>query len=128
MAGRIVAIVLEPALEYELRSALHREGDAEALALAPDRALDLGRRIGAALNDGQDKTILVCDFRLRPHLAALLSRQLPQLPIVAYDEIAIGTQIHPIATVSLAPPRQDATAMARQAPRGVPAPAAPVAG
>ena len=128
MAGRIVAIVLEPALEYELRSALHREADTEALALVPDRALELGRRIGAALtaamNDGQDKTVLLCDYRLRPHLAALLSRQLPQLPIVAYDEIAVGTPIQPVATVSLAPVRQDAPAMAaRPAPRA-PAPAA----
>jgi flagellar biosynthesis protein FlhA len=105
VAGRIVAIVLEPALEYELRSTLHKEGEAEALALAPDRALELSRRISAAwssaMNEGNDKTILLCDFRLRPHLAALLSRQLPQLPVLAYDEVAVGTEVQPVATVSL---------------------------
>ncbi|MCX5683579.1 MAG: flagellar biosynthesis protein FlhA, partial [Planctomycetota bacterium] len=39
MAGRIIAVVLEPALEFELRSAMHREGEAESLGLSPDRAL-----------------------------------------------------------------------------------------
>jgi len=53
------------------------------------------------MNEGNDKTILLCDFRLRPHLAALLSRQLPQLPVLAYDEVAVGTEVQPVATVSL---------------------------
>jgi flagellar biosynthesis protein FlhA len=106
IGGRILALVLEPALEFELRSALRREDGGEALALAPDRALELVRRIGAAwhaaMNEGNDKTVLVCDFRLRPHLAALLSRQLPQLAVLAYDEVVQGTPLHPAATVSMA--------------------------
>jgi hypothetical protein len=54
------------------------------------------------MNEGNDKTVLVCDFRLRPHLAALLSRQLPQLAVLAYDEVVQGTPLHPAATVSMA--------------------------
>lgn len=104
-AGRVTAIVLNPALEYELRSALAQDGGAESLALPPDRALDLSRRASAAwtaaMNEGHDKAVLLCDFRLRPHLAALLSRQLPQLPILAYDEITLGTRVESIATISL---------------------------
>jgi len=53
------------------------------------------------MNEGHDKAVLLCDFRLRPHLAALLSRQLPQLPILAYDEITLGTRVESIATISL---------------------------
>jgi flagellar biosynthesis protein FlhA len=113
-AGRITALVLDPALEFEMRSTLHREGEAETLALTPDRALELSRRIGAAWNhamaEGNDKTVLVCDYRLRPHLAALLSRQLPQLPILAYDEIATGTQVQTVATVSLPAARPEPAA------------------
>jgi len=132
MAGRILGIVLEPALEYELRSTMHKEGDSEALSLAPDRALELSRRIGAAwtaaMNDGNDKTVLLCDFRLRPHLAALLSRQLPSLPVLAYDEIAVGTQVQPVATISLGPVRAEAAETApRGAPRTRPAVAQPAA-
>jgi len=114
LTNRIIAVVLEPALEYELRSTLHREGDAETLALAPDRALDLCRRIGAAwngaMNEGHDKAVFLCDYRLRPHLAAMLSRQLPQLPILAYDEISAGTAIETVATAALQPARTEAPA------------------
>jgi flagellar biosynthesis protein FlhA len=120
MAGRIIAVVLEPALEFELRSAMHREGEAESLGLAPDRALELGRRIGAAwqasINDGNDKTVLLTDYRLRPHLAALLSRQWPQVPVLAYDEVAVGTQVCTAASVSLQAARPEVPAA--PAPRG----------
>jgi flagellar biosynthesis component FlhA len=75
------------------------------LSLAPERALDLCQRMvdawKAALDGGNDKAVVLCDFRLRPHLSALLNRQVPQLPVLAYDEIALGTRIEPIATVSL---------------------------
>jgi flagellar biosynthesis protein FlhA len=122
IAGRIIAIVLDPSLEYELRSTMHKEGAEESLALVPDRALDLGRRITgawtAAMNEGHDKVALLCDFRLRPHLAALLSRQLPQLPVLAYDEVAVGTHVEPAATISwqTAAPARAPAANARAAP------------
>jgi flagellar biosynthesis protein FlhA len=103
--GRIVAVVLNPGLEYELRGTLTTENGSESLSLAPDRALELSRRIGQAwteaMNAGHDKVVLLCDFRLRPHLAAMLSRQLPQLPIVAYDEIAVGTPVESVGTITL---------------------------
>ena len=123
IAGRIIAVTLEPVLEFELRSALCREGEAESLGLSPDRALELGRRIGAAwqasMNDGNDKTVLLTDYRLRPHLAALLSRQWPQLPVLAYDEVALGTQVAAAAAVSLQGARPEtAPAPAQRAPAG----------
>jgi flagellar biosynthesis component FlhA len=72
------------------------------------------------MNEGHDKAVLLADYRLRPHLAALLSRQLPQLPILSYDEVAVGTQVEPIATVSLAAANGDR--QAARLPTG-PAPA-----
>ncbi len=104
-AGAICAIVFSPTLEFELRNSMAKDGDSEALAIAPDRAMELSRRITDAwqtvMDKGLDKAVLLCDFRLRPHLAAMLSRQIPQLPILAYDEISIGTEIQSVATVSL---------------------------
>jgi flagellar biosynthesis protein FlhA len=103
--GEVVAIVLDPSLEYELRNCLGREGDSESLALSSGRAMDLSRRISeawkAAMEQGQDSAVLLCDFRVRPHLSAMLSRPLPQLPVLAYDEIAVGTRIQATGTVSL---------------------------
>jgi len=110
--GTIRAVVLQPNLEYELRGLLQQQGASESLALPPDRALDLSRRIGQAwhqaMNEGHETAVLLCDYRLRPHLAAMLSRRLPDLPILAYDEIAVGTNVESVATVSPAPAGTDA--------------------
>jgi flagellar biosynthesis protein FlhA len=104
-AGNILAIVLDPSLEYELRNSLTREGDGETLAMAPDRAMELCRRVSTAwtscMEQGLDKAVLLCDFRIRPHLATMMVRQVPQLPVLAYDEIAMGTNIESVHTVTL---------------------------
>ncbi len=113
--GTVRAIVLQPNLEYELRGLLQKQGASESLALPPDRALDLSRRIGQAwhqaMNEGHETAALLCDYRLRPHLAAMLSRRLPDLPILAYDEVAVGTNVESVATVSSAPADADASAV-----------------
>ena len=101
--GTIWAIVLEPTLEYELRNRLGKEGESDGLNLPPQAAMELCRQIGKAWQDamsqGRDKTVLLSDFRLRVHIASLLERHLPQLPILAYDEIAIGTKVESVAAV-----------------------------
>ncbi len=67
--------------------------------------LQVARRVSdvwkVAMEQGYDKAILVCDFRIRPHLAAMISRQVPQLPVLAYDEIAEGTNIESIGSISI---------------------------
>jgi len=104
-AGRLLAIVLDPHLEYELRGMISKEPDGEALAVPPEKAADLIRRIAeawkAAAEKGQDGAVFLCDPALRPHLAAMLARQIPQLPVLAYDEIAHGTQVDSVGTISL---------------------------
>jgi flagellar biosynthesis component FlhA len=62
---------------------------------------------------GFDKVVLLCDSRIRPHLAAMMSRQLPQLPVLAYDEIAVGAKIESVGTVSLQVQAAEALASAR---------------
>ncbi|HUT02209.1 MAG TPA: flagellar biosynthesis protein FlhA [Phycisphaerae bacterium] len=115
-AGRILAIVLDPGLEYELRGRISKESDGEILAVPPDKAMELTRQIAQAwkttAEKGQDGTVFLCDPVLRPHLAAILARQMPQLPVLAYDEIAPGTQIDSVGTVSLE--AQEATAALAQ--------------
>ena len=103
--GGISALTLQPPLEYELRNAIQSEGGGENLAIPPDRAVALTGQITeawkTAMDQAHDKTVLLCDFRLRPHLASLLARQLPQLAVLAYDEIALGTDVTPVGTISL---------------------------
>ncbi|KPK86779.1 MAG: hypothetical protein AMJ81_00430 [Phycisphaerae bacterium SM23_33] len=105
VSGRIIAITLEPALEYELSNSTGKEAEGEMLSLAPDRALALVRAVSeawqAAMEKGHEKVVLLCDYRVRLQLANMVCRQVPQLPVLAYDEIAIGTKIDSVGVVSL---------------------------
>jgi len=103
--GKISAITLEPAFEHQMTSALRQEGGEITLALPTEVAMDMSRKISqawrVAMDKGKDKVILLCDSRLRSSLAAILSRTLPPLPVVAYDEIILGTDVEPIETISI---------------------------
>jgi flagellar biosynthesis protein FlhA len=102
--GKISAITLEPAFEHQMTSALRQEGGEITLALPTEVAMDISRKISqawkAAMDKGKDKVILLCDSRLRSSLAAILSRTVPPLPVIAYDEIILGTDVEPIETIS----------------------------
>jgi len=103
--GKISAITLEPALEHQMTSTLRQEADAITMALPTEMTMDLGRKIAQAwknaMDKGKEKVVLLCDVRLRAPLAAMLSRIVPLLPVVAYDEIVLGTEIEPIENISL---------------------------
>ena len=69
----IWSITLAPSLEYELCNSLTAGADGENLNVPPEQALALGREIvegwRTAVGGGHDQTALLCDRRLRPHLA-----------------------------------------------------------
>ncbi|RKY23435.1 MAG: flagellar biosynthesis protein FlhA, partial [Planctomycetota bacterium] len=102
--GKISAITLEPALEHQMTSSLQQEADRINLGLPSEMAMDISAKIAqaykAAMNKGKDKICLLCDSTLRCPLAAMLSRTVPPLPVIAYDEIVLGTEIEPIETIS----------------------------
>jgi len=105
--GKILAITLEPALEHQMASTLQQETDGISLALPTEMAMEISRAIAqawkAAMDKGHDKVILLCDSRLRSSLAEILSRTVALMPVVAYDEIVLGTEVEPIETVSIQP-------------------------
>jgi len=102
--GKVPAITLEPAIEHQCLSSLQQDGEEMSLALPTDLAMDISKRIAqawkAAMEAGQDKVVLLCDSRLRAPLAKMLSRTVPPLPVVAYDEIVLGTEVEPLETIS----------------------------
>ena len=53
------------------------------------------------MDKGTEKIVLLCDSRLRSSLAAMLARTVPPLPVVAYDEIVLGTEIDPVQVIAL---------------------------
>ena len=105
--GKILAITLEPALEHQMSSTLQQDGDGISLALPTEMAMDVGRAVAkvwkAVMDAGHEGVILLCDSRLRSSLAEMLSRTVPLMPVVAYDEIVLGTEVEPIETVSIQP-------------------------
>ena len=102
--GKISAITLEPALEHQMTSTLRQEAEVINLALPTELAMDISKKIAQAWKNAMDKDIekivLLCDSRLRSPLAAMLARTVPPLPVVAYDEIVLATEIEPIETIS----------------------------
>jgi len=103
--GRISAVTFEATAEYDLCGALGGDGaELQSLQLAPGKAMELVSRIAEswkqAIGAGKQNVVLLCDPRLRAALARLLLRQVPQLPVLAYDEIAVGTPIDQVATIS----------------------------
>jgi flagellar biosynthesis protein FlhA len=105
--GKVTVIAFDPAFEHQLTSTLRQEAGELALNTPAETALELNRRVAdawkSAMDKGKDKVVLLCDARLRAPLAQMLSRTLPMLPVVAYDEIVLGTQVEPIATIAVTP-------------------------
>jgi flagellar biosynthesis protein FlhA len=103
--GRILAITLDPALEHQMASTLQQEADGINLALPTETAMDISRKTAqawkTAMDKGIEKVVLLCDARLRWPLAVMLSRTVPMLPVVAYDEVVLGTEVEPIETISI---------------------------
>jgi flagellar biosynthesis protein FlhA len=105
--GKVTAITFDPAFEHQLTAALRQEGGELVLNVPAETALELNRRAAeawkSAMDQGKDKAVLLCDARLRAPLAQMLSRTLQMLPVVAYDEIVLGTQVEPIETIAVSP-------------------------
>jgi len=103
-SGKVSAITLEPALEHQMTSTLQQEADQIKLTLPTEVAMDISRKIAqawkAAMDNGKDKVVLLCDPRVRTSLEAMLARTVPPLPVIAYDEIVLGTEVEPIEVIS----------------------------
>ncbi|MHC4570549.1 MAG: flagellar biosynthesis protein FlhA [Planctomycetota bacterium] len=104
-SGKISAIILEPVLEHQMTSTIRQEAEKTTLALPAEMAMEISKKIAqawkTAMDKGKDKVVLLCDSRLRAPLSAMISRTVPPLPVIAYDEIVLGTDIEPIETISV---------------------------
>jgi flagellar biosynthesis protein FlhA len=102
--GKISAIILEPALENQMLSTIEQQADEINLSLPTEITMDVSRKIAqtwkTTMDQGKDKIILLCDSRLRAPLAAMLARTISLLPVIAYDEIVLGTEVEPVETIS----------------------------
>ncbi|HZU35172.1 MAG TPA: flagellar biosynthesis protein FlhA, partial [Gemmataceae bacterium] len=124
--GRIHALVLDPRVELEFRRAMQDKN----LVLDPARLEKLITRLSAewqkANTRGQEVALLT-DGGLRRPLRQALVRALPDLAVVAYQEIPADLTLSPAAIVrpeDLLPPRAETPAppagMRPDPPHGIP--------
>jgi len=103
--GAILAITFDPVCEHQIVSMLREEAGQINLALPTEAIMQLSRHIAqtwkTTMDKGKDKVVLLCDSRLRSPLAGMLSRTVPLLPVIAYDEIVLGTNVEPVETITI---------------------------
>jgi flagellar biosynthesis protein FlhA len=101
---KVSAIIFEPALEHKLVAGLEQEHDRLKLTIPPQTAMAISREAAQAwkeaMDKGLEKVVMLCDSRLRQSLSAMLARTVPPLPVIAYDEIVLGTDIESVKTIS----------------------------
>jgi flagellar biosynthesis protein FlhA len=104
-SGKISAVTLEPSLEHLMTSSLRQEAEEMTLAMPAELVMEVSKKIArawkTAMDKNKDKVVLLCDSRLRAPLAAMLSRAVPPLPVIAYDEITLATDIESLETISV---------------------------
>ena len=104
-SGKISAVTLEPSLEHLMTSSLRQEAEEMTLAMPAELVMEVSKKIArawkTAMDKNKDKVVLLCDSRLRAPLAAMLSRAVPPLPVVAYDEITLAMDIESLETISV---------------------------
>jgi flagellar biosynthesis protein FlhA len=96
------AITIDPHVEQDMAEALTHTSEGELLAFDPDRAQELvaslSRRVEELASGGR-RPVLVCSSRLRRHVRRLVEQRLPQLPVLAYNEIVPGIRVEAAGTV-----------------------------
>lgn len=116
--GKIYAITLEPSLEHRMIASLQQSGDQLSINLPANQNMEINRDIAAAwkqaMDAGLEKIVMLCDARLRPPISTILARTVSPLPVVAYDEIAMGVEIEPVATISIQAENDNINALNQQ--------------
>ena len=107
--GILHVITLEPMLERHLLEAVQTGPSGSFLSVPPERLEDLllafDRMIVDVENLGISPTVIVSQ-QLRPVVRKMLAPSRPQLPVLAYPELAKSLHIEPVGVIDLE--RQDA--------------------
>jgi flagellar biosynthesis protein FlhA len=102
--GTLLILTLAADVERLLIDAVHRGEDGTALALEPALAQRLITRIGGWMERfarQQASPLLLCSGPIRAHVRRLVERVLPNLAVIAPEEIAANVRIRSIGVVTL---------------------------
>ncbi len=105
VAGRLAALTLEPLLEQSLLEAVRPGETGSWLALDPMRMEQLVEGIGQAVRAAEQngrRPAIVCSAQLRPAVRRLVATGRPDVPVLAYTELARNLDIDPVGVIGLA--------------------------
>ncbi len=102
--GALPIISLEPKAEQTLQEAIRQTDNGVFLALSPSIAQRLIQQINLAVEkavntDGQP--VILCSPMLRPHLAQLIMRFLPTVPVISQAEITTDIRLTAVGNAGI---------------------------
>ncbi|MDX6554780.1 MAG: flagellar biosynthesis protein FlhA [Miltoncostaeaceae bacterium] len=102
----LYAISLDPDLEREIADALVPTPEGEVLAIDPNRAAAMLRNLADQVDGlaaGGRRPVVLCSSRIRRHVRRLVEQTLPQLPVIAYNEVVPGIRLETAGVLGLTP-------------------------
>jgi len=102
--GSLAILTLGPDIEQEFQSSLRKTDQGTFLAMAPGTAQAIIKTINDAAENAmvaEGQPILLTSPNIRPHLAQLITRFIPNLPVLSQAEIPPEIRLESLATVSL---------------------------
>lgn len=102
--GSLAILTLGPDIEQEFQSSLRKTDQGTFLAMAPGTAQAIIKTINNAAENAmvaEGQPVLLTSPNIRPHLAQLITRFIPNLPVLSQAEIPPEIRLESLATVSL---------------------------
>jgi flagellar biosynthesis protein FlhA len=104
--GKIHVVTLDPAVEDLVNGHVQRDERGGSLSLPPTAA----RRLVEAINEQMQalvaaghRPVLLCSPQIRVHVRRLCEQSMPQLSVLAYNEVVRGVEVESVGMVVLEP-------------------------
>jgi flagellar biosynthesis protein FlhA len=102
---QLVVVTLGHPLERRLAEAVQRGEQSEYLAIDPQLAQKIMRRLAQRLEKFASmnlQPVVLCSAQIRPHFKKMVDRFIPNLVVISYDEVETHINIQVIGSVELA--------------------------
>ncbi|MCP4247163.1 MAG: EscV/YscV/HrcV family type III secretion system export apparatus protein, partial [bacterium] len=103
--GKIPCITLEPQIEESINAQLDRSERGTVLTMAPEVQNRIGQAVRSAIEEASAGTgrspVLLCSPQIRLWLRRIIEPVLPQVAVLAYNEIVRGIEVEARGMVTL---------------------------
>ena len=88
--GKIHAVAFDSELEKKIAESITEEGDQRVIAMNPDVLREIINKLSQELENLMKKgysPVVITSGEIRPYLSRLIARFVPNVPVIAYEEI-----------------------------------------